>query len=164
MKPLFVLGFALTVSFLAPLAQAAPAGSSEPPHVDAPAPAVFDDRRADPPLQAEPEHHDPDRQPHGDSAPSAPPFPEHHRQDAQPVFNVVQAPAVDDSQDSTPVYDEQATAPIDDSCGNSEPGTDTAHYTIEDLANAAASLDELTARHTFRWMISAGCNLTRSLR
>ena len=48
---------------------------------------------------------------------------------------------MDDSQDSAPVDDDQAATPTDDSCGNSEASTDTAHYTIDDLANAAASLD-----------------------
>ena len=141
MKPLRILGFALTVCFLAPLAQAAPAVEPEPAHVAAPAPAAAEDRHADSPPQAAPEHHDPYLPPRGDSEPSAPPVREQRHEDSQPVIDVVQAPVMDDSQDSAPVVDDQAATPTDDSCGNSEASTATAHYTIDDLANAAASPD-----------------------
>jgi hypothetical protein len=140
MKPLLILGFALTVSFLAPLAQAAPAVALESPHIGASAPTATEDRPADPPPQAAPEHHDPDRPPRGDSEPSEP-VREPYREATQPISNVVQAPDTGDSQDSVPVVDDQTTVPTDDSCGNSGAIADGAHYTMDDLVNAMQDLD-----------------------
>jgi hypothetical protein len=143
MKPLRILGFALTISFLAPLAQAAPtlAASLEPAPFAAPS-APAEDRRADPPPQAEPEHHEPDRSPRTDSGPDAPPVREYRHEDVQPVIEAAPAPDTDDSQDSAPTVYEQPVAPTDDSCGNSAAITNSGHYTMDDLARSAASLDE----------------------
>ena len=136
MKPLHTLGFALAISFLAPVAQAAPAEMPEPAHVAAPAPA------AAPPPQAELEHHEADRPPHADSGPDAPLVREYRHEDVQPVIEAAPAPDTDDSQDSTPTVYEQPVAPTDDSCGNSAASTNSGHYTMDDLARSAASLDE----------------------
>ena len=141
MKPLLILGFALTVSFLAPLAQAAsiegPAPAPAP--LAAPPPATGDERRADPPPPAAPEPHDPDRLPRGDSGPSGPPDRERHHEDAPPVIDVIQTPDTDDSQDNAPVDAGQSDAATDDSCGNAS--ATTAHYSMDDLVNAMQNLD-----------------------
>jgi len=65
-----------------------------------------------------------------------------HREQAQPIVEVAPAPDSEDSQDNAPAMYDQAAAPPDDAYTISDAGMDTAHYSIDDLAQAAASLDE----------------------
>jgi hypothetical protein len=141
MKPLLILGFALTVSFLAPLAQAASLEGSAPAPtpVAAPPPAGGDERHADPPPQAAPERQDPDRPLRGDSGPSAPPDRERHHQAPAVIYNTQAPDAADDSQDSTQLDEGQSDATTDDSYGDSN--ATTAHYSMDDLVNAMQDLD-----------------------
>jgi len=142
MKPLLIFGFALALGFLAPLAQAAPVPAAPPEHADyvAPAQPATDDRQANsaPPAA---EQRDPGRAPHSDQGPDAPPqarpepVRDHDRNSTAP--DVTTAPDTD--QGSAPACDNQTVAPTDDS--GTEAVANPAHYTMDDLANAAASLD-----------------------
>ncbi len=137
MKPLLILGFALILGFLAPLAQAAPPPvTPEPTHFDAPPPPPGDDRRADP---APPPsgNHDPDRGPHSDPDKTG----RDHDRSAPAPAQDDDTPAATDAtdQDSAPAYDEGAVLQSDDSAP--QPAPPPAHYTMDDLANAASSLD-----------------------
>lgn len=145
MKPLLTFGFALVLGFLAPLAHAAPvlAASPQDAAFAAPAQPTADDRRADPGPTA-PDQRDPDRPPRTDPGSDTPPHSWSSRvrgnDGSSFVPAVTPAPDADADQVSTPVYEDGDTAPADVSGG--EPVVRQTHYTIDDLAKAAASLDE----------------------
>jgi hypothetical protein len=146
MKPLRFLGFAIPVGLLAPLAQAAPAlvapaPAEALPFVAAPS-AAAENANSDAPAQSGPEQHEPAGPPRSEWRNNTPPDRVDHHEQAQSIVEVAPAPDTDDNQDNAPAMYDQAAAPPDDSYGNPDASTDTAHYSIDDLAQAAASLDE----------------------
>ncbi|HEX4138799.1 MAG TPA: hypothetical protein VHY09_00510 [Candidatus Methylacidiphilales bacterium] len=144
MKPLPLFGFAIALSFLAPLAQAAPAPAAlpEPAHVEAPAPPASDHTFAPvlPPVAEQP-HRAPDANPTPDA-------PDHHPRQVregghdrnQPAPDITIATAPDTDQGSAPAVDDQDIQPTDCSCGDAAT-IPTAHYTMDDLTNAMQDLD-----------------------
>jgi len=92
MKPLPILGFAVSLSFLTPLAQAAPVFSSAP---------------------------EPDRA-SGWHAAVVPKYPQDDG--GTTIVEETPAPDTGDSQDSAPADDDQPAAPTDDSCGQASSG------------------------------------------
>jgi hypothetical protein len=139
MKLLRALGFALVLGFLAPFTQAAPTWAPEPTSATAPVQAAADNHATGPnPASAVP--HDPARTAHPDPKQSAPrPWPDagrdRDRNSPPPAADSTVYPDAD--QNAAPVFGEQDASPTDN------PGTDPApaHYTMDDLANAAPSLD-----------------------
>jgi hypothetical protein len=135
MKPLPILGFALALSFLAPLAQAAPvpAPSPEPPRVEAPAPTAAE--RTDPAPHPD--------QPHGDRGYIPVPVVGRDHDHNSPAQNITitTAPDSDEDQDSAPSDDTQDVPTTDDSCASATAGTEPAHYSMDDLVYSMSSLD-----------------------
>jgi hypothetical protein len=133
MKTLWILGFVITLGFLAPLAQAAPPDQPDVTHAAQPAAPPAD-------------QHDHDR------GPLPPPTAHTHpgpwtdagrdRNGNPPAPESAPAPdAASDQEAAAAISDDTDSGALATSCDASATAAAPAHYTMDDLANAGASLD-----------------------